>query len=483
MKFIQGFVRTLNDRKITMESCNHWKYTQDKDSSGLDIEICNYFDPLGKEVVAQKIFNKECKSRVIGDMNAAGLYGQWLFNTNGKKIVITKDEIDAISLSQINSHKYPVVALNYGFNNAKKSLQKQLEWLETFEEIVFLFGDSEEGKRVSEECASLFSPGKVKVASLKYNSINDTLKVNKNNEVIDSIFKAKEYRPDGIINGKETLELIKKQLDSGVETLYPILNQKTLGLRKGEMWVITAGSGIGKSTVFKEIAYDLLMKGKTIGYIGLEESIKRTAESFVGIHLNKPIHLNKQGITDEDIDKAFNETLGTGRIYLYDHFGSLNTDNLLAKIRYLVKGCGCEYIFLDHISIVVSGISEGDERRIIDNVMTQLRSLTEETKMWLGIISHLKRPEGSKGHEDGAQTHLAQLRGSGAIAQLADMVIGLERNQQHTEDSNLSTIRILKNRYTGETGLADSLKYSKETGRLLPVDKNFTNIFDSNYKD
>ena len=61
MKFIQGFIRTLNDRKITMESCNHWKYTQDKDSSGLDIEICNYFDPLGKEVVAQKIFNKEGK--------------------------------------------------------------------------------------------------------------------------------------------------------------------------------------------------------------------------------------------------------------------------------------------------------------------------------------------------------------------------------------------------------------------------------------
>lgn len=483
MKFISGFVRGITEKKITTESCSHWKYTQDKNSNGIEIEICNYYDQNGKEVVAQKVYTKEgVLLNSIGNMNAAGLYGQWLFSSGGKKVIITKDELDAISLSQINGHKYPVVSFN-NLNTAKKNLQKQLEWLETFEEIVFLLGNSEESKSISEECAALFTPGKAKIGKLQSKSINDLLKVNKSNEVIDAIFKAKDYRPDGIINGKETLELIKTQLSGGEDIHYPELNKKTLGLRKGEMWVITAGSGIGKSTIFKEIAYDLLMKGKTIGYIGLEESVKRTAESFVGIHLNKPIHLNKDDITDEDIDKAFEETLGTGRIYLYDHFGSLNTENLLSKIRYLVKGCGCEYIFLDHISIVVSGISEGDERRIIDNVMTQLRSLVEETKMWLGIISHLKRPEGSKGHEDGAQTHLAQLRGSGAIAQLADMVIGVERNQQDEEENNVSTIRILKNRYTGETGLADTLKYNRETGRLLPHDKKYVDIFEKNYKN
>lgn len=482
MKFIQGFIKGIAEKKITTESCNHWKYTQDKNNNGIDIEIFNYYDSNGKDIVAQKVYDKQgTLISNIGNMNNAGLYGQWLFSSNGKKLVITKDELDAISLSQINNHKYPVVAFN-NITNAKRNLQKQLEWLETFEEIVFLLGNSKQAKEISEECASLFTPGKVKVATLQAESINSLLRLGKTNEVIDSIFKAKDYRPDGIINGLETLDLIKKELDSGEETLYPLLNKKTLGLRQGEMWVITAGSGIGKSTVFKEMAYDLLMKGKTIGYIGLEESIKRTAESFVGMHLNKPIHLSKEGIPEEDIEKAWKETLGTGRVYLYDHFGSLDTENLLSKIRYLVKGCGCEYIFLDHISIVVSGISEGDERRIIDNVMTQLRSLVEETKMWLGIISHLKRPDG-KGHEEGAVTSLAQLRGSGAIAQLADMVIGLERNQQNAEDCNVSTIRILKNRYTGETGIADTLRYSRETGRLLAVDKNYTNIFDKNYND
>jgi len=46
------------------------------------------------------------------------------------------------------------------------------------------------------------------------------------------------------------------------------------------------------------------------------------------------------------------------------------------------------------------------------------------------------------------------------------MVVGLERNQQDKDNANLTTIRILKNRWTGETGIACHLEYSKETGRM-----------------
>ena len=124
------------------------------------------------------------------------------------------------------------------------------------------------------------------------------------------------------------------------------------------------------------------------------------------------------------------------------------------------------YIILDHISIVVSGIEGGDERRIIDNMMTNLRSLTEELNIGMIVVSHLRRPSGDKGHEEGVMTSLSQLRGSAAIAQLSDIVIGLERNQQDAETSNQTTVRILKNRWSGETGVAGQLMYSKETGRM-----------------
>ena len=70
------------------------------------------------------------------------------------------------------------------------------------------------------------------------------------------------------------------------------------------------------------------------------------------------------------------------------------------------------------------------------------------------------------------------MKGSQGIAQLSDCVIALERNQQalNPEEANTTHVRVLKSRYTGDTGLACSLIYDSRTGRLkysdLKVDAN-----------
>ena len=189
----------------------------------------------------------------------------------------------------------------------------------------------------------------------------------------------------------------------------------------------------------------------------------------MGIELNTPLHISKEGVSDEDLHRAFLNTVGSNRLYLYNHFGSSDIDNLISRVRYLAKGCGCNWIVLDHLSIVVSGLGDGDERRLIDNAMTMLRTLVEETGVGMFLVSHLRRPEG-KGHEQGAMTSLSQLRGSHSIAQLSDMVIGLERDQQG-KHPNITTLRVLKNRFSGETGIAGYLSYDRETGRLFEIDE------------
>ena len=153
---------------------------------------------------------------------------------------------------------------------------------------------------------------------------------------------------------------------------------------------------------------------------------------------------------------------------MYDHFGSMSTDNLLSKVRYLAKSCHVGWVILDHLSIVVSGEDDGDERKAIDVIMTKLRSLVEETGIGLILVSHLRRPSGDKGWEEGLQTSLNALRGSASIAQLSDMVIGIERDQQG-DNPNVSTIRVLKNRHTGLTGLGCYIHYNQETGRMFEV--------------
>ena len=109
----------------------------------------------------------------------------------------------------------------------------------------------------------------------------------------------------------------------------------------------------------------------------------------------------------------------------------------------------------------------GDERKALDEIMTRLRMLVQETGIALLLVSHLRRPDG-KGHEEGSSTSLSQLRGSGAIAQLSDMVLGLERNGQADDPKvrNTTHVRVLKNRFSGLTGKACDLLYELRTGRM-----------------
>ena len=247
----------------------------------------------------------------------------------------------------------------------------------------------------------------------------------------------------------------------------------TYGIRKGELVTVTAGSGLGKSQFLREIIWHILQETKSnIGLMFLEESTRRTGLSLMSMAANKPLHLPDTEATQKEKDDAFNQTLGTDRVYLFDHFGSSDVDNIVNRVRYLAKVVGCDYVFVDHISIIVSAQSNGDERKAIDEIMTKLRMLVQETGIAVICVSHLKRPE-NKGHEEGAATSLAQLRGSGAIAQLSDMVLGLERNGQHDDEKerNTTRVRVLKNRFSGTTGKACALLYNHDTGRMREIDE------------
>jgi twinkle protein len=179
----------------------------------------------------------------------------------------------------------------------------------------------------------------------------------------------------------------------------------------------------------------------------------------------------RENFPDAELFKWQEATIGTGRFYAFDHFGSMGTEEILARVRYMVKALDCKWIFLDHLSILVSGLEGMDERRNIDILMTKLRSLVEETNCALLLVSHLRRTGADSGHEDGKEVSLSHLRGSQSIAQLSDAVVAMERDQQSDDPNiaNTTTIRVLKNRYAGETGVACHLFFNKDTGRLHEV--------------
>ena len=477
--------KALGVRRIQEDTCRKFRYGYST-YKGKHVQVAPYYK--NGQQVAQHLRTADKEFPWLGESKTLELFGQGLWQSGGKRVVITEGEIDCLTVAQVFNLRWPVVSLPNGAQSAKKYVKQNLEWIESFDEIVLAFDNDEPGIEAMQECAVILPPGRVKIANwTPYKDANDMLQDGKGGKIAEVIFQAKQYRPDGIVAGSElTLDSLITQEDIMAYALpYPKLNKLLKGLRKAEITTLTAGSGIGKSTLAREIGYHLVTKHNLkVGVIALEESVKKSALGYMSLSLNVPmgdLFLDKSIVPREEFERAYNELIASDKLYFYDHFGSLDSDNLVNKLRFLAQGLGVDFIILDHISIVVSGIEDGDERRIIDNLMTSLRSLVENTGVGLVLISHLKQPEG-KAHEEGGRVTINQLRGSGSIKQLSDNIVGVERDQQG-EDPDEAQLRLLKNRLIGPTGLCDTVSYDHATGRLEAVDEDateFDNIEEDN---
>ena len=308
-----------------------------------------------------------------------------------------------------------------------------------------------------------------------YKDANDMLRNKKFQEFTNAWWEAKTYTPSGIVELSSLKDewLHRKEIES-VSFPWEGLNQKLFGLRQGELVTFTGGTGLGKSSVVRELEHWLIKQTKdNIGIIALEENKYRTADGIISIEANDRLYLKekREAYSDEELSKLFDTIIQKGRVFIHSHLGVTDIEEFFSKLRYIIIGCECKWVIVDHLHMLVNVLSEGDERRGIDSLMNRLRSLVEETGVGMLLVSHLRRAAGERGHEKGIQVSLSHLKGSQGIAQLSDCVIALERNQQanNAEEANTTRVRVLKSRYTGDTGLACALKYDTESGRLYEV--------------
>lgn len=465
---VTGKTMGIQSRGLTEETCKKFGYTIGM-HNGAPVQIANY--KRGGEIIGQKIRTKN-KEFLWNGIKRPGLYGQQLWKSNGRKLIITEGEIDAMSVSQIQEHKWPVVSLPHGAAAAKKAIKQELEWIETFEEVILMFDMDEPGEKAAYECCMLMTPGKAKIAQLPLKDANEMLLAHRSQELITAIWNAKDYLPSGIVNANELWDDIQKPIEEGLSYPWNSLTNLTHGIRTGEVVTLGAGTGLGKTTCFKQIAYHLLtVHMQKVGVLFLEESNAMTALSLMSLKARKPLHLPGVKISDKEKHEIYSDLFDSGNLYLFNHFGSTDFDEIKIRMRFLAVSCGVKYIFLDHVTALTSGGKQADERKEIDKIMTELASIVRELDITLFMISHLTTPETSS-HEEGARVTIRQFRGSRSIGQWSNYVFALERNQQADDESkrHTSTFRILKDRYTGgSTGSTFQLKFDADTQQLVEV--------------
>jgi len=471
---------SIDDRKISSETCKKYNVMVAKEGSVITDHMYKYFDKDGSYIATKyrKTSNKQFWSE--GNLSNAGLFGQNVFNQGGKYITVCEGEIDAMSAYELLGSKWPVVSIKNGAGSALKNCKQSFDYLNKFDTVVVCFDNDEQGKLAEQQVAQLFEPNKCKIVSLDLKDANEYLKTGQREKFVQSWWNARTYTPAGIINLADLgSALYDEKINETCPYPWTKMNEKTYGMRTGELVTFTSGAGMGKSSILRELMHHIMRNTEAnIGVLALEESTRNTAFNIMSVEANARLYIKevREQYTPEQLKEWQDATLGSGRFFAFDHFGSIENDEILDRVRYMAKALDCKWVFLDHLSILVSGQEDnGDERKSIDILMTKLRSLVEETNIGLLLVSHLRRPAGDRGHEDGREVSLSHLRGSASIAHLSDAVIGLERNQQAEDEveANTTTVRILKNRYTGETGISCYLHYDRDTGRMTQIDNPF----------
>lgn len=474
---LDGEYTAIPARGLTEETCKLFRYSvgkakHPKTGKVEPVHIASYCDDSGQEV-AQKLRWRDKEMQVRGPKGAIAkmLYGRHIWRDHGKMIVVTEGEIDALSVSQLQNNKWPVVSIPNGADGAAKAISANLEWLLKFDTIVLMFDDDEAGRRAVEACAPLFPVGRCKVARIEgYKDANEALVGRQGGKVVDAMWGAKEYRPDGIVDVESVLtKAMRKVAYSGLEWPWPTLTKATYGRRRGEVYGFAAGTGMGKTTLFKQVEAHVVTVDKLpIGVIELESTPQHSLKTIAGVIDGVRYHVPN---TDYD-EKKLEETLRAlqGKVFLYDHFGSATYETVIEKIRYMRHAFGVRDFFLDHLTALAATMGD-DERKAIDVMMAELSALMIELDATLYYISHLSTPDG-KPHEEGGRVYERHLRGSRSIAYWSHFIFALEGDKQKIKSPRL--LRVLKDRFTGDAnGLVIGLQYEKDTGRLVecPIDE------------
>ena len=464
---IEGSFLALNDRGITLATAKKYNVKSIANKEG---KIIRHFYPycVASEITSYKVREDGKYFTWRGNSQGTGLFGQSIFKDSGKFITLVEGECDAMSAYEMLGSKWPVVSVKSGAAGAAKDVKNSIEFLEKFDCVVINFDSDKAGLEAAKKVARLLTPGKAKIQVLPddFKDANDMLKAGRGQGYIDSWWSAKLYTPSGVLNISEKKEQFNnREQRENVPYPWTGLNKKLYGLRSGELVTLTGGTGLGKSSVTREIEHWLITQTKdNVGIIALEEHWRRTVDGILSIEANARLYIDqvREQYTKEQLNKYFDNVYSgknKDRVWIHSHFGITDIDEIFSNIRFLIIGCSCRWVIVDHLHMLVSAMIEGDERRAIDNIMTRLRSIVEETGAGLILVSHLRRVDGNRGHENGISVSLSHLRGSQSIAQLSDCVIALERDQQaeDPEEANTTHIRVLKSRYTGDVGMATHL--------------------------
>lgn len=232
------------------------------------------------------------------------------------------------------------------------------------------------------------------------------------------------------------------------------------GLKKGEMIIVAARPGMGKTTICLNIAERAAtIHEATVAFFTLEMTAVQVASRmlFARARVNQEEAKSGKGISDSDFAKLASAMEEISRSNLYiDDTSMIAVAEIRSKLRKLKREKGLDLVVIDYIGLMqASSLQQADNRQQqISEISRQLKGIAKELEVPVLVISQLNRAS-VKSEGKIKEPDLSHLRESGALEQDADIVIFIHRPHYYdeSEDKHLAKVIVAKNR-NGAVGTA-----------------------------
>ena len=520
-------VADLSHRGITRETCEKFNVrmsVSNEDGETPSSVYFPYYDQKGnlcgwkrKDLTLDK--TDKYYITAIGRVGVdCKMFGQHVAEKNDRKqnklIIVEGEEDTLISYQALaewadNSPKTQyhglrpfVVGLNCGAGNAVDSIQNNMKWIEKFGQINLAFDNDSatekqkkkgivKGKECTDNVASSLLSDNVLVMDWSQTECKDPNEVylEEGQKKLANIlsFGWEKYQAEKVVTAADIgFDAFTRKREEGVYVpTFPKLMDKIHGFRKRELTVVTAPSGVGKSYCTSEICYHLAKQGYKVGMIFLEEetdeTLQRMGARYLEVNYNEFKADPNKLASEDELQEAYDWCSDEGKFVFLDHFGSMPIEDLINKINnfhYLYK---VDYVILDHLSMLVTGLDTSDERSALEKTMVELAAYVASHDVGVIAVSHLNRNIGQefrppKGKEDEpfwVNVRKEDLKGASGLEQLSWIVLGLE--PEILPDKSRGRVRwtVLKNRPWSKLGMADVFKMNDTTGLLEDASAEF----------
>ena len=463
-------IKKLTERGIDRDICKHYGIRTESDTKNGEDKSYYYpvYNQKGK-LIAYKQRSLPKKFFWVGSVakKKPMLFGQDVTPKGGLKLLICEGQDDMLAASQMLWRRYPtytpsVVSLIHG--DKASSVADNLEFVNSFKEVLICTDDDTAGRKVGKEIAELIGD-KARMVTFSEKDANAMLDEGKEKEFLNAFFQAAPYAPDGFVTVDDVWDQATKMPEWGKPWPWPSLTKMTYGRRLGEGMYLGAGAKIGKSDFVNQFIDFLIKEEEKVVIFKFEESADYTVRKIAGKMKHKQFHVPDAGFTQDELIEGV-QAVKDADILMYGKYGTATWEGVESAIRWAVSQ-GYTNVIIDPLTRLVSADPAEANKQLIE-ISDTLSKMAKDLGFFYLVCTHLNAPKTGKPHEEGGAVQSYQFTGSRAMMRTCYYMVGLERNKKAEDEDERNTTRfvMLDDRAFGKSGSFD-IKYDQDTGDYL----------------